>query len=523
LASVITTESTYGGIYLDTALITYDTETTTGGVYISDVPSTNQGWWLFQSDGDYVATPAYNAMAVLANPINSAEAFGTPGIRSTISGAGAITSAEAFGVPNVGRLIFTGTGNIASAETFGAVKVSRSYDPDAAIRERRTIALMLSGERGELYYQPRIFLSNVLGEELAEVPGVISAAVDLSNYRDNTWQITMDCEKTDAFDPYSDWVLAALDVKSDRDDWQRFYLGLYKFDLPAGTDNPDESFWSLSGMSPEFLLMKKPAITGFTVPKGGSVFQAVKDCLTAVGIPSSRLTLPPNAHDANLPKGVRYDPIADKDQSLYIRIANNTLGIGGFGALQTTATGQFFFNPIVTLDEKQPTAFYGPPDEGGEDFILYQPIDRKPDYSRFANEVFVYSSNTQTAMDTAAPDYKAIARNDSLDSPVSIPNLGYTVTKYLQQDDLVSQDAAEKLAIAELVRATSYHLERTIRTIPDPRRTADEAYWIEVNNAMGMPIMEGKWQAMSWKMPLSSSPSDMIMEHTVSRNERFGA
>jgi hypothetical protein len=380
---------------------------------------------------------------------------------------------------------------------------------------------MLSGERGELQYEPRLWLSNIYGEELTELPGVISATVGLSNYRDNTWELQLQVEVSDAFDPARDYVLATLDVGTERDSWKRYPLGLYRFDLPKGRDEPEGSFWDLSGYSLEWLLMRRTAIDGFTIAPGGSVFAAIQRILALNGIPSTRLTMPPGAQDKTLRDGAFFDPVKDSDGSMFIRIVNQICSMSGFGAIQTTARGQFFLNPIVSLDNKHPSVHYGPREHGGSDMILYEALNREVDYNRFANEVLVYNTSTTTAMDSTVPPIKAVARNESEDSPVSIPNLGYTVTKTIQLDDIADQASASVLARAELVRSSAYHSKRTIHTIPDPRRGPDEAYELEAYSTLDIPILEGKWQVVSWQLPLSPDPSQMTHEHVVSRNEDF--
>jgi hypothetical protein len=343
----------------------------------------------------------------------------------------------------------------------------------------------------------------------------------MNNMRDNTWQLALEAEMTDAFDPVSDWVLVTLDVSTEVDGWQRYPLGLYRFDLPAGRDEPENSFWSLTGYSPEFLLMRRTDMNGFKVKKQGSIFAAIRKVLDDNAIPRSRLTMPPDGEDKTLRKGAKFDPIKDNDGSMYIRIANQILGMGGFGTLQTTATGQFFFNPIVSLENKHPAVKYGPRIHGGDDMILYEPIAKDVDYGNFANEVLVYNSNMTSGLETKEKTYKAIARNMSEDSPVSIPNLGYTVSKTLQLDDISDNASADKMAKAELKRSSGFHMKRTIHTIPDPRRGPDEAYRLDAYSTLDIPILEGKWSVDNWKLPLSPDPSQMIMEHVVSRNEDF--
>lgn len=95
--------------------------------------------------------------------------------------------------------------------TVHTLRVERMLQ-SVAVR-RRVGGLMLSGERGALRYEPYLFLSNIHGDEVRPLPGVITASVDLSNFRDHTWELFLECEATDAFNPLHDYVLAAMEVK----------------------------------------------------------------------------------------------------------------------------------------------------------------------------------------------------------------------------------------------------------------------------------------------------------------------
>lgn len=376
----------------------------------------------------------------------------------------------------------------------------------------RQIAALLSGERGTIEYSPQLYLSDIYGNQLSTLPGVKSVSVNLSNYRDNTWELNLEADVTDALDPVRDWVMVFLDVRAGRDPWQRFPLGLYRFDFPDGPDEPEGSTWELSGMSPELLLMRDMATTGYRVAPGGGILAAVKNILTSHGVPESRITFPPSAEEKTLPNGAYYDPVKDADGAFYLRIANNLLFQGGFGALQTDEWGQFFVSKTVSLEEKEATVFYGPKSAGGDDMLIATGIPKTRNTDRFANEVFVYSQDVNQE-----PPITATAQNTNPDSPVSIQNLGYTVSKTVAVDSLPDGVTADLLARAELARASSSHTERKIKTLQDPRRTADEVYRTEAQNAYGRTVIEGNWQVTSWGLELSEEPGEM--EHTITRNE----
>lgn len=459
------------------------------------------------------------ALAMVGVPsIPSAQAFGPIVMvpQALTPTPPSIPSAEAFGSP-LTVVSYLRPPSIATSERFGAVAVGL-FTPatEALLSAARKEALMLAGLRGTVHYVPRLFLSNIYADELTSLPGVTAAAVNLSNFRDNTWELQLDCKVTDAFDPERDWVLAAIDVWSDFDTTlKRYPLGLYRFDIaPEGTDEPEGSSWHLDGLSPEVLLMRHPAVTGFKVAPGASVFTAVRQAFTANGIPTSRLTLPPDSQDKLLPQGAYFDPIKDSDGALYIRIVNNLLSQGGFGAIQTNATGQFFASKVVSIEQKRPAVFYGPTDRGADHMILRTGIPKTVSRDRFANQVYAYTTNTNTD-----PPLTSLATNDNPNSKASVVSLGYTITKVLSLDSVSDQATLDLITRAELARSSSYHLERKLVTKLDPRRGPDEAYEAYAVNAYGVPVIEDVWSVTNFDIPLSSVPGEMT--HTVTRNEQL--
>lgn len=390
----------------------------------------------------------------------------------------------------------------------------------AEVQARRHGAL-LSGRLGTIHYTPRLFLSNIYGDELSELPGVTSASVSLSNFRDNTWELALEARATDAFDPARDYVMCAMDVRAGSGPAERFPLGLYRFSFPAGADEPEGSTWDLTGESLETLLMRGLATGGFRVAPGVKVLASVRNLLAGRGVPGSRVNFPPDSEDVVIKNGLYFDPVKDAEGAYFIRIANALLASGGFGAIQTNARGQFVTSKNVSLEEKNPSVLYAPPAvslaEGAlpaDDMLIRQPIPRQPNYDRFANEVLVSSEDVNQE-----PAISAYARNENPNSDVSIQNLGYTVTKHVSVQTISSVEVAQRMADAELARSTAFHMVRAIQTMPDPRRGADEAYRIIAINQRGERVIDDKWLVNNWSMDLSEEPGEMT--HEVARTESF--
>lgn len=378
---------------------------------------------------------------------------------------------------------------------------------------RRTEALMLSGERGSINYKPYLFLSNINAEEVGELPGVMGAEVNLSNYRDHTWELSLECEDSDAWNPLSDWVLAAMDISTAMDPVPiRYYLGLYRFFLPEADDQPEGRYWTLSGQSPEMLLASDVAVSGWRVAAGANVMDAVRDLLTSVGIPASRITLPPSTK--TIPNGLYFDPIKDGEKAKKIRIVNHLLSIAGYEAIQTTKRGQFFAVESQPLSKREPTVHYG---DEHDDMILRVGIPRRANTDRFANEILVTSQDPNQD-----PRIFAVARDTDPNSPISVlpSGLGYSVTEHITRPTLTDQETADRIAATELERSAAYQEVRTIQTMLDPRRGPGESYEADAYNAKEEHILDGKWGVVNWRMPLNrNDPGEMT--HEMSRTARF--
>lgn len=414
----------------------------------------------------------------------------------------------------------------------------------------------LMGLRGALHFEPHLFLSNIQADELAELPGVLGASVNVDNDRAYTWELALDCLPTDAFDPLRDWVLVALDVSTDMDPPKRYYLGLYRFDFPAGADDPEGGIWQLTGMSPEFILMRDDINEIRPVPAARYILQEVRSTINLRGIPLNRITMP-WSEDQQTATNKTYGGGATEEVKTWLDLVNALLKAGGFHHLQTDNLGSPVARKIRLPQTAAPSVFYGPrereiglpipanflgrlldrlPAYKGNDMIVYAPITREPDYSRFANEVTVESADVnqqgtepmpasgtvpETTPTTDGPPVRAIVRNKDPKSPLSIlpSGLGYVVSKTETLDNVANRRTCKEIARRLLMVSSTYYNKRSFSTMLDPRRTYDEVYLVEATNGQGVQVMDGRWQCLSWNLPLPVGGAPDVQTHNVGRDE----
>lgn len=355
----------------------------------------------------------------------------------------------------------------------------------------------------------RLFLSNASGERLQEIKGIEGATVDLSNFRDSTWGLGLTMRATDALDPFTDYVMPVCEVKLETGEWQDFPLGLYRFDLGRSMRHLEHmSTWNLTGYSREALLLKDMAVEGYSVAAGQGVLAEVRNVLAAQGVPALMINLPPSSEDKVLPEGMYFDPSQDAQGSYWLRIVNALLRAGGFSAIQTDAQGRFVAYKEGDALDSLPEVSYGT----GGDFepMVTGEIGDDYDDERFANRVVVYSADLQVT-----PPIYAVAENRDPNSKGSIQEVG-PVLKEIRQQAITSAQEAQALADAELQRSSGYLRKLGISTLPDPRRGPGENYALDLIGKDA--TIDGRWQVVSWSLPLSDPPTKM--DHSLSRLER---
>lgn len=365
----------------------------------------------------------------------------------------------------------------------------------------------LRGRRGPVKLTYRIMKSNIYGEELEFLQGVVanSATVSLSNFRDHTWELTFNWYENDQIDPVRDWVKVMVDIErgGKRYSWP---LGLYRMKKPSGTITQSHTLRTLNGRSPEILLSEDMAAYGYSVNAGTGVLAAVRTILLNHAVPDQMISLPPT--DVALRNTITFDPSADQTGSNWLAICNALLNAGGFYALQTTADGRFTTEKMGSRHVMAPSVIY---DEIQDRFVVGEVTDNWDD-TRFANRIVVRS---QDVADT--PPIVSVKENRNPLSQGSYDYLGRWVSKSVNMQTVASQADADTMAQAELEKASGYYRKLTLLTLPDPRRGLREIYELRLNDVRGEELLGGRWAVTSWSLPLSDPPD--AMSHEISRVE----
>lgn len=384
--------------------------------------------------------------------------------------------------------------------------------PRTREQEEVDIGAILSGVKGPVNVRFKLFVSDKFGNELATLRVVNSASVSMSNFRDNTWELSLDMLATDILNPYTDYVMPAMDLlirtRSGREYWERFPLGLYRFDVsgPSVSHSMMSSAWSLTGQSPEILLLGDTAKDGYTAPIGTWILATVRQILLDQGVPATRIDFP--AKDKQLVKAMYFDPGKDAGAVYWLRICNALLSAGGYLSLFTDAHGYFKTQLYANPQSKVPDLNYG---IGGDQIVVGEISDNFTE-SDFANRVVARSNDVNQI-----PPLVAVVVNDDPNSQASVQALGRTITKELSVQSVVSQDELLSIARDELSSSSGRYHKLSISSVPDPRIHPRQAMNLNLTNAEGKVVADGMWRIINQTIPLNGDR----MSHELARSERW--
>lgn len=369
---------------------------------------------------------------------------------------------------------------------------------------------VLRGRRGTVPLTYRIVRSNIDGEDLGVVPGVISGtgSVSMSNFRDHAWELSFDMiqDPTGVFDPVRDYVKVYADVETG-DDVQSYPLGLYRLAKPSGSIGRAVRTWNCQGYSLEDLLARDESDGPYSVPRGTDALQRAQDLIVSKArVPSDRVLFP--AVSATLRHAFQTDAGGSTGSS-WLSIVNALLNAAGYYGVQTDAEGNFVTEKMGSRTVLEPDISY----DGSYERMVVGSVGDAWDDERFANKIVVKS---QDVADTPPLVAKAFNRNP--DSEGSINYLGRTIQKTISLQTAVSLAEMQVMAQAELEKASGYYRKLALSHLFDPRVFAPRrVYGVTLADVDGNVVVDGRWGQINASVNLSRPATAMTSE--VSRIE----
>lgn len=380
---------------------------------------------------------------------------------------------------------------------------------------RIDLGFYLAGRQGDLAPRPRLYLSNIYGEEVELLRTVRNASISLSNAREHLFEMTFGMRATDRFNPLADFIKPVIEYWNPVEQtYERWPLGLYRVLMPNEDIAEASRFWNFTAASYESVIAGDMFDQGYAVLPGTKILAKVREILTTrFSIPASMLDFPPDNEDLPV-NGYRiFDIREDVDGCYVLNVINQILAMGGFTQLRHEASGKFKTTRITDPRSRAPDFSYGYYGDNIIDSVQTPTIER--DHAEFGNIVLVTSS------DTLLPPIVARAENHNPNSPTSIENMNNRrKVQHIPLPELVNATAAQAIADAELAKRAGLNEKMTFTTPVDPRRAAsnevaeiflpdtqDEEFW----------AVWGNWIYEGWAF--DADPLADTMEHTVTRLE----
>lgn len=299
---------------------------------------------------------------------------------------------------------------------------------------------------------------------VAELDGVTGASLDSSIHTTIRSSGSLKIDLTEPIDWHRHRVSLTYRFRCSRGDTHEYPLGVY---LPT---TPGASYFTNRSKSDVELYDKTQLVAAggmpstWTVDKGKTVAQAVRDILATVG--EEGRVIAPDDEGGTLLNAMVFQPGTSK-----LRMINDILEAANFFSVWVDGDGSWRLDPYI------PPASRGIEwtHRSGENAIFKEGFTHTADGFNVPNEVVVVgrSERDEDGNETEPP--RALAWNQDPNDPYSIPSRGYTITaEPIQEQDATSLEVLEEIAQRRLVEmsavTSTYELEHA--WLPTPLNSA---------------------------------------------------
>lgn len=354
---------------------------------------------------------------------------------------------------------------------------------------------VLTGVYGPVVYVFRYERRTKNNQFLSDVSGAIqSCSIEANNDRTvfRTASFRVDAS-VGAIDPLADHIAVFMDLKIDEELTESIQMGLFTLTVPRKTFTPDEEMWDLAASDNSIHLLEAMTTASYTIASGQNYLSEVQAILDDLGLsyalPSSTLTLP----------AAQTWPIG----TTWSTIVTWLLSGANMYQLAFDRRGVAVTRTRISMSSRTPDVVYT-----GDDFILI-PIVEEAETTRLANQVVAVVN------DPNRPPLSSVATNNDPDSPISVINLGRTITKIIPADAAADQSTLDDIAQSYLESEAGLYRRATLLTSIDPRRDPNEIYEVTADDL----YVAEKWWCRNWRVDLTIGGQ---MSHTLGKVERVG-
>jgi hypothetical protein len=347
---------------------------------------------------------------------------------------------------------------------------------------------------------PRVYLSNLnndIGEEITEY--VAGGSVTFDSGRLIPMSLKLDLHEHDEqiIRPFLDYLAVFATVEYDNGDVVTSQMGLFNTMPPSKTYTKQQHVAAVNGNDVTWRLSMDVFDTGYSVAAGTNFVTAITTILTSAGITRSAIA----ATTMTTPIAFSWKAGTPK-----IAVVNDLLAAMGYYPIYAAKDGTLTSQPYISANDLQVATTYDTTTE--ENMVkVIRSVQMDPQFDKVVNKVVVIRQG---------PNQSTISltrRNMNRNSPTSIPNLGVTIAKVINDSKVVDTASARRLAIRTLEEGSYVYERWKITTTPDVERNPYEAYHLNLVNDAGVTLVDNKLFCSEWTLDFNGR----VMEHTLAR------
>lgn len=361
------------------------------------------------------------------------------------------------------------------------------------------------GSRGHLDIDAELWRANVAGQLLDNLtPYGLTGEVTQNVHNAVKGGLSLTTLALgEELEPYADCLVPIVSVTDANGQTTRARQGLYPFLPPKQMHQSTHSEATVQAHDVAWLL----ANDGYDQPY--NVAAAVDPIATVRGIIES-LGLRHNIPDTDqlTPHALTYPTSFSK-----LEICNALLNAAGYYTLWADRFGVLRSRPYFTLATAQPALqLYS-----GEGSPVINAIEEEGTYEGLANRVVIYKEGAGEEPDISV----TLTNNDPL-SPISTVRTGRVITRWEQNADITSVEAAEALARRLLEESASYTKKLKVTTLPLLERELHEVFELAIYNDQNEAVGFGLWWCDGYTLRFNPAIAQAEMVFDLKRLEAFG-
>lgn len=346
---------------------------------------------------------------------------------------------------------------------------------------------------------PRLYLSNLnndIGEEITQYVADGSVTFDAGRLIPMSLKLKFHENGTPIIRPFLDYVAVFFTTIYDNGDEVTSQMGLFNTMPPQKTYTPSQHVAEINGNDVTWRLSMDVFDKGYSIAAGTNIVTAINTILTAAGITRTAITATSMTNDV---------AFSWKVGTTKLTVVNDLLASMGYYPIYAAKDGTLTSQRYVSANDLQVATTYDTTSEANPVRIIRQ-VQMNPQFDKVVNKVVVVRQGPNQEVITVT------RTNMNTDSPTSIPNLGMTIAKVINDSKVVDHASARALAIKTL-EAGSYVYERwKITTTADVERNPYEAYHATIVDAYGNTLIDNKFYCTEWTLDFNGQ-----MEHVLAR------